>query len=261
MKPNAAVAVEEQAEIHNLTKYLYATYRGSRKVFILKNWESDWFGMRNYDATKPISADNLADLVNWLKARQAGVTQARNEAGDPSDVAVLNAVEVNRPLDWIEKRLPRVLNGVVPYVGSDMLTYSSYDSTTQSPRETMKGEFIKALNGEDQYAPDPLGLGKRRILISEYGLYENEHPEDVNIGHLQDILDTAKKWGASGAFLWDLFDNECTLPDKKTSAPVATNAGEVGYPTNALCRGLWWVRPDGTTSAAAEMVKAYWTGQ
>jgi hypothetical protein len=261
-KPAAAVAAEEQAEVHDLVSYLYATYKGTHKVFILKNWESDWFGMRGtYDATKPILADNLRDMINWLSARQAGVTQARNEAGDPSDVAVFNALEVNRPLDWIERGLARVLNGVVPYVGADMLTYSAYDATLQAPKEIMVAELISALNGEDQYAPDPLGLGRRRILISEYGLYENELPADTDLWRAQATLDAAKKWGASGAFLWELYDNECALSDKTTRAGVAINAGEPGYPTNALCRGNWWIRPDGTESAVANTIRGYWTAR
>jgi hypothetical protein len=211
-KPNGEVAAAEQREIYDLTKYLYATYKRTGKVFILKNWEGDWFGMRGkLDTAVNIPADNLADMVNWLKARQDGVAQARAEAGDPSDVAVVHAVEVNRPLDFIDKGLDRVINGVVPYVKADLLSYSSYDATGSGASQAeMEATFRRALNGMEKLTDDPLDLGNRRILVSEYGLYENLNPMATNLWRIKGILATAKSWGTSGAFLWELYDNQCT---------------------------------------------------
>jgi hypothetical protein len=255
-KSQRDVAASERAEVHDLAKYLYTTYKGSHKLFILKNWETDWFGLREYDPSKSITSQNIADLENWLKARQEGVAAARAEAGDPDDVAVLHAVEVNRPLDWLEKRLPRVLNAVVPAVGADMITYSSYDATTQAPA-TMVSEFQMALDGIDRYAPDPLGLGRRRVLISEYGLFENEHAYAENDWRLHAILDTASDWGTAGAFLWELYDNECKLPDS-SKRPLAVEPGDPARPGDRDCRGLWLVKPDGLESVALNVLEKYW---
>jgi len=255
-KSQRDVAASERAEIYDLAKYLYATYKGSHKIFILKNWETDWFGLQAYDPSRAITSENIAELVNWLQARQEGVASARAESDDPNDVAVLHAVEVNRPLDWLEKRLPRVLNAVVPAIGADMITYSSYDATTQAPA-TMVREFHAALDGIDRYAPDPLGLGRRRVLISEYGLFENEHAFAENDWRLHAVLNTARDWGASGAFLWQLYDNECKPPDGSKS-PLAAEPGDPARPEDRNCRGLWLVKPDGLESVALNILERYW---
>jgi len=120
----------EQNEFYQLTKYLYSKFSGSGKTFILKNWEGDWvaLGGQGSAATGNIPAHTVQDMIAWLKARQAGVTQARNEAHD-SSMLVLNGAEVNRVLDYAQQGLTRVINAVVPQVNADMVTYSSYDST------------------------------------------------------------------------------------------------------------------------------------
>jgi hypothetical protein len=254
-KSRRDVAASERAEIYDLAKYLYTAYKGSHKIFILKNWETDWFGLQAYDSSRAITSQNIEELVNWLQARQAGVASARVESNDPNDVAVLHAVEVNRPLDWLEKRLPRVLNAVVPAVGADMITYSSYDATTQASA-TMATEFHVALDGINRYAPDPLGLGRRRVLISEYGLFENEHPFAENDWRLHAVLNTARDWGTSGAFLWQLYDNECKTPNSN-KPPSAAEPGDPARPDRD-CRGLWLVKPDGLESVALNILKEYW---
>lgn len=258
MQPTEAVAAREREEIYQLAKYLYATYRGSHKVFILKNWESDWFGLRGYDASGPISASAIEDLINWLRARQEGVAQARREAGDPDDVAVLNAVEVNRPLDWVEKGLTRVLNAVVPAVGPDMVSYSSYDATAIEALPTMRREFEAALAAEDRIAPDPLHLGRKRIFVSEFAPYENRYSPQAGVEHIAAILDTARGWGVSGAFLWELYDNECTPAPGKARLKVAAAANDPERPKGEQCPGNWIVRPDGGLSRATEVLRKYW---
>src|SRR5262249_878257 len=115
--------------------------------------------------------------TTWLIARQKGVSQARNEAANARGVAVLNAVEVNRIFDYSERGLRRVINKVVPFVQADMVTYSSYDSSLRGGDATSETTAInQALNVIKSLAPDPLALGNRRLLISEYGLFENERP-------------------------------------------------------------------------------------
>ena len=270
-KSNADVYSDEYTEIYNLTKYLYATYAGTGKVFILKNWEGDWFAMRDtYDTSVSIPADNLADVTNWLKARQAAVAAARTAAGDPSDVAVLNATEVNRPSDYFNSGLNRLINVVVPAVKADMLTYSSYDTTIEGCGTDSAGESgIKTCLGNmltdmSKLAADPLGLGTRRMLVSEYGLYENNHSAADNLARIEGVVSEAKSWGASGAMLWELYDNQCTAATKwsggavGSAAPIAANTGAAGRPTNSTCPGLWYIRPDGSTSTAAQTMDAYW---
>ena len=247
----------EENEFYQLTKYLYSRFSGTGKTFILKNWEGDWVGMGGQGNTNGNIPQNTAhDMIAWLKARQAGVTKARDEAND-SSMEVLNGAEVNRVLDYAQQGLSRVINAVVPKVGADMVTYSSYDSTAiGNDAGSMQKAFNLALQTIEKLAPDPLGLGNRRILISEYGLYENQLAGGTS-WRSQAILSTASQAGIYGAFLWNLYDNECKQPNGQT-APVDAQIGNPARPGNGNCRGLWVVRPDGSTSAALKVLKKYW---
>src|SRR5581483_362044 len=131
-----------------------------------------WVGLggEGTSTTVNIPENTVQDMIAWLKARQAGVTQARNEAND-SSVTVLNGAEVNRVLDYAQQGLTRVINAVVPQVKADMVTYSSYDSTAiGNDSASMEKALNQSLQTIEKFAPDPMRLGSRRILISEYGL-------------------------------------------------------------------------------------------
>ena len=244
----------EENEFYQLTKYLYSRFSGSGKTFVLKNWETDGFAAFLGSTTGDIPQNVVDDLIAWLSARQRGVTRARNEAHD-SSVLVLNGAEVNRVLDYAQNGLRRVINAVVPQVNADMLTYSSYDAMVYgSDAQSVQQSLTQALQTIEKLAPDPQGLGNRRILISEYGLFENEQPGDT--WRANAVLSTAKNAGLYGAFFWNLYDNECKLNGQY--APVASAEGNPLRPTDAQCRGLWIIRPDGSTSAALDMIKKYW---
>jgi len=244
----------EENEFYQLTKYLYSHFTGSGKTFVLKNWETDGFAAFLGNTTGDIPQNVIDDLVAWLSARQRGVTRARDEAHD-SSVLVLNGAEVNRVLDYAQNGLKRVINAVVPQVNADMLTYSSYDAMVYgSDVQSVQQSLGQALQTIEKLAPDPQGLGNRRILISEYGLFETEQPGDT--WRADAVLSTAKNAGIFGAFLWNLYDNECKQNGQYL--PVATAPGDALRPTNAECRGLWVVRPDGSTSSVLDVIKKYW---
>jgi hypothetical protein len=246
----------EEAEFYQLTKYLYSHFSGSGKTFILKNWEGDWVGLGQGNTKGNIPDSMVKDMIAWFTARQNGVTRARNEAHDTS-MQVLNAVEVNRVLDYAQQGLTRVINAIVPKVSADMVTYSSYDSTAVgSDTQTVDQNLTLALTTINQLAPDPLGLGMKRILVSEYGLFENQLTGDAT-WRSQAILDTANQAGIAGAFLWNLYDNECVQPNGQ-AAPVDVSLGNPARPGNKNCRGLWVVRPDGSNSAALAVLQQYW---
>ena len=64
--------------------------------------------------------------------------------------------------------LRRVINAVVPRVNADMLTYSSYDAMVYgSDAQSVQRNRTQALQTIEELAPDPQGLGTRRILISQ----------------------------------------------------------------------------------------------
>ena len=252
-----ASAAEEQ-EFYNLTKYLYATFAGSGKTFILKHWEGDWAGLEGFDPTADISPTMINAMTNWLVARQKGVSRARNESGNVQGVAVLNAVEVNRIFDYSQNGLRRVINKVAPFVQADMVTYSSYDSSLSGTDSTSEANAMnQAFSVITSLAPDPLGLGSRRMLISEYGLFENERPTET-IWRTETILSTAKSAGLLGAFQWQVFDNECRDADLNYF-PTGSVINTAVHPDNSQCRGLWLVRPDGSESIMVSLLAPYWS--
>jgi hypothetical protein len=252
-------AQAEEDEFYNLATYLLRTYANTGMTFILKNWEGDWIGLQGYDTTQNISWSMANDMVYWLRARQRGVTRARQDAGNPSGVNVLNAVEVNRVLDYAQQGLNRVVNAVVPFVGADMVTYSSYDSTLAgTDPNSMHAAMTQAIETIYRLAPDPLHLGSKRALISEYGLYENQRESEA-MWRTQTVLQTAKSAGLAGAFMWNVFDNECQ-ESNGLAAPIDTSIGDPSRPTDSECRGLWAVRPDGSTSSVVGVLQGYFGG-
>ena len=247
----------EENEFYQLTKYLYSQFAGSGKTFVLKNWEGDWVGLGQGNITGNISPGMVQDMIALLAARQRGVTRARNEASNSSGVRVFNAAEVNRVLDYAQNGMTRVVNAVVPKVNADMVTYSSYDSTTVgNDAPTLQSSLKLALKTIEKMAPDPMGLGNRRILISEYGLFENQLAGGTT-WRANAILSTASQEGIYGAFLWNVFDNEC-VEISGQGAPVDTATGNPLRPKDNQCRGLWVVRPDGSTSSVLSVLKQYW---
>ena len=248
----------EENEFYDLTRYLLTTYAGTGKTFILKHWEGDYIGLVNFDTSKDISPATVDAMNIWLSARQSGVSRARNDAGNPSGVAVFNAVEMSRVLDYSRRGLTRVVNAVIPVVKPDMVSYSSYEATLGGTDPGSAAASInEALNVIKSFAPDPLGLGDKRILISEYGLFENERPADEVAWRTSTILQTSQGAGILGAFFWQIFDNECKQADG-TYFPTASSPGAALRPSNSQCRGLWLVKPDGSTSQVLGLISPYW---
>ncbi|HET9792530.1 MAG TPA: carboxypeptidase regulatory-like domain-containing protein [Candidatus Angelobacter sp.] len=253
--PDAAGA--EEQEFYDLTRYLYKTYAGTGKTFILKHWEGDYTGLQGFDTTKDI-APNMVDAMNiWLKARQRGISRARSDSGSPAGVGVFHAVEAVRVLDYSRSGLTRVINAIIPVVKPDMVTYSSYDSSLAgSDDASTRAAMNEALNVIKSLAPDPLGLGDKRIVISEYGLFENELPPSDTGPRTTTILQTSQASGIFGAFFWQIFDNECHQSDG-VDFPADSSLGDPIRPVNSQCRGLWLVRPDGTFSPLKDLVSRY----
>jgi hypothetical protein len=254
--PNAAAA--EEKEFYDMARYLYSTYAGTGKTFVLKHWEGDFIGLHGYDSSQDIDQHSVDVMVTWLKARQHGVARARQDAGNPAGIGVFNAVECSLVLDFARGQSKvRVINAVVPLVVPDMVTYSSWDSSMQGGDPASASAAInEALDTIKQLAPDPLGLGNKRILISEYGLFENSRPTET-VWRAQAILDTAKAAGLLGAFYWELFDNECTDSSGKYF-PVGSRPSDPVRPQNGQCEGLSIVRPDASISPALNVLTKFW---
>ncbi|MBI3291520.1 MAG: hypothetical protein HYZ73_01745 [Elusimicrobia bacterium] len=268
-------------ECFELAKYLLKTYSGQGKTFILKNHETDWHSTTrtNPDGSFPEINEQEADVIRkWFAARQRGVNRARawarTERPPIQGVAVYHAAEVNLVVEAGEGR-QRVLNLVIgrmrrPDPEPDMVSYSAHDSVTTVPPEEAFDSVTKALQSIDQFAPDPLGLKRKRIFISEFGLYEND-PEAGGGGdpvqRTQEVLRAAEGFGLPYAFHWEIFDNECRDPLDPSGERwvgdigpegVAIGLGERRRPSNRHCRGLWLIRPDGSAGGALRPLLDRW---
>ena len=259
-RTNPNWAVLEEQEFYEVTRYLYSTYAGTGKTFILKNWEGDYRALGFDHNTEDIPPDKVDAMNIWMSARQRGIARGRADSGEPSGCGVFHAVELSRVLDYVTSGLTRLINAVLPVVNADMVSYSSYDSSKSgADAAAVRTDMNTALNAIKSLAPDPLGLGDKRILISEYGLFENGpgHTEAETIWRTNTILETSQAAGIFGSFYWQVFDNEAKQSDG-TYFPVDCSPGDPIRPVNSQCVGLWLVRPDGTLSPAVGCLSRYW---
>ena len=171
---------------------------------------------------------------------------------------VYNAVECNTVLP-ISNNVQRTCSSVVPAVKPDLVTYSSYEVTSydRNKLKDVPDRLTLALTLIDRFAPDPLHLGKARILISEFGLYETLVPEMDIQPRAQLVLETAHTFGIRLVFLWQLYDNECR-DFKNHPLNIAVSPGDAAYPLDSQCRGLWLIRPDGKPSVVLPLLQRYW---
>jgi carboxypeptidase family protein len=247
----------EEQEFYDVTRYLYSTYAGSGKTFILKNWEGDYRALGFGHNTEDIPLNKIDAMNIWMSARQRGISRGRTDSGEPAGVGVFHAVELARVLDYTDSGLRRLINSTLPVVKADMVSYSSYDSSSSKPDAgTTRASMNKALNAIKSLAPDPLGFGNKRILISEYGLFENRNDNSSKVGwRTNTILETSQAAGILGAFFWQIFDNECYFDfpaSKNQPYPVDTQGDQ--RPPASKCEGLWLVMPDGSFGPAKDVI-------
>lgn len=165
---------DEEEQFYQLTKYLLTTYTKNNKTFILKHWEGDHIveSVSGNTSESEMTTEQQIDLIKWLQARQRGVERARGEV-ESQNVQVAHAIEVSRVLD-VDEGKKRFINGVVPYINADLIAYSAWESTvTQRTSSELEQRLAEAINTIDRFTPNHLGLGTKRIFISEFGLKEN----------------------------------------------------------------------------------------
>ncbi len=228
----AAQKQDEQRQFYELTKYLLTQYSGTGKTFVLQHWEGDWLVRGNYKGDEEPAPAALANMVEWLNARQAGVEQARREVRSRG-VHVYHAAEVNRVVQSMQTGFPNVVNKVLPYTPVDLVSYSAWDSATEhysDPNILRNALDFIAANTLD--SPD---FGARNVYVGEFGMPENVYSLDKIQQAISNAVRTSLNWGCPYVVYWELYCNE--LKDPSAVMPVQSNDA---------VRGFWLIRPDGT---------------
>ena len=225
---------DEQRQFCELAKYLLMEYRGTGKTFVLQHWEGDWMVRGNFDGRAAPTESALANMVEWLNARQAGVNQARREVRHQG-VHVYHAAEVNRVVQSMREGFPNMVNKVLPHTNPDLVSYSAWDSATEHYADP--NVLREALDFIAAHTPDSPDFGDRNVYLGEFGMPENHYSLDQIRTAIPNAVRTSLDWGCPYVVYWQLYCNE--LRDPKTRTPVTKND---------LVRGFWLIRPDGTKS-------------
>lgn len=256
IKQSVTDYAQEEKAMYLLAKYLFETYREREIVFILENWEGDWLmrGGTGSDAqwtisSYPADVEKRAQvMINWFKARQAGVERARNEAGN-TKCKIYHAIEVNKVLDC-KKGVPGLTLNVLPFVKTDIVSWSCYDGLT-NPVDLWHGidYIIEKMK--------PSGVFPGTPVIGEIGIPENGGSVFGIPAQEGKVMkdELVKRWDrAISVFLakdipyviqWEVYCNEAKDGVKDTLVRTANQV-----------RGFWLIRPDGTESYCASYLKS-----
>ena len=278
-----ADAAGETAEFSGLTQHLLSAFLGGGKRFMLEHWEGDWSARcGSYDAKTPAAPAVQARMVQWLAARQAGVTAGRlawcaahpalfaGGAGDcralgaaaihaAAGVEVLHASEVNLVLDAMTSGFPDNILRVIPQVALDMVSYSSYDSMALSPGFAQALDFIAAHHLRTEASPEPA------VYVAEFGVAENEEGPRAVRAVYENVIKWAWSRNANGVrraahvFAWETFDNEVHTASR--AFPGGRCNAATGPQLNAsLLNGFWLLRPDGSEAPAFHVLASLLNG-
>ncbi len=225
---------DEQRQFYELTRHLLTTYEGTGKTFVLQHWEGDWMVRGNFDANAKPSELALKSMIEWLNARQAGVNQAREEAGQQG-VRVYHATEVNRVVQSMRQDFPNMVTRVLPHTHLDLVSYSAWDSATEHYSDP--NVLRQALDFIAAHTPDSADFGDRNVYIGEFGMPESGYTLEQIRTAIPNAVRTGLDWGCPYVVYWQLYCNEQKDPNAKP--PVQSNDA---------VRGFWLIRPDGTKS-------------
>jgi len=225
---------DEQRQFYELANYLLTRYRDTGKSFVLQHWEGDWMIRGNFDANARPTDLAITSMIEWLNARQAGVTRAREEGGQQG-VRVYHATEVNRVVQSMRQDFPNMVTKVLPHTHVDLVSYSAWDSATEHYADP--NVLRQALDFIAAHTPDSPDFGDRNVYIGEFGMPENQYSLGQIRTAIPNAVRTGLDWGCPYIVYWQLYCNEMKDPNAKP--PVKSNDA---------VRGFWLIRPDGTKS-------------
>jgi hypothetical protein len=225
---------DERAEeecFASLAGHLLQTYAGTRKTFIIQNWEGDWALRGSFDPAAKPTPTATAAMIRWLTARQRGIARAR-EVFSTGGPRVFHACEVNLVRQAMERAEPSVTTDVLPQIVVDLASYSAWD-TKDSPVR-----FGEALAFIARHKRPTDSFGEHGVYVGEFGFPESEATPQKAFERTQQLFVVAQHFGCPYAVYWQVYCNE----------PVAKlPKGNADY------KGFWLVRPDGTRSSVCQL--------
>jgi len=183
-------------EIYDLAKHFFQSYKGSGKTFILKNWEGD---NQLREIMNPPTPALYKAMREWLQIRRQALLDARRDYGRTSDVKVQDAIEFNS-FDSMWRDEPCVLRDVIPYVDSDYVSYSAYDSVYR----WSKGDIRRRILDDIAFIRQAPGMKGRPLMIGEYGLPLSEPDADERT---RIATEAFREAGIPLAYYWQIMDS------------------------------------------------------
>lgn len=228
-------------EFKELTIYLRTNPTLAGKTFVLQNWEGDNALNFDVDSRATYQDSCIAGMVQWLNARQDGITQGRNETVG-SNVMVAGAAEFNHiPVAGNVFNYKTGIDYVVPNLHMDLYSYSNWSSG-----EGNEWKIPLLLNHIKSKAPVSGTYGRNNIFMGEFGdremksntAYIHAHTDSSDNEQRASLgrqIEQSIKWGIKWMVYWQMYCN-------------GVRPGEIisGNATEDQLQGVWLIRPDGS---------------
>jgi hypothetical protein len=187
-------------EIYDLVVWLRTVYNGTNRSFFIGDWEMD-NKMACSGACDPLSA-TIANVIAWENTRQQAVDDAK-AATPNSSVSVWHYAEINFVQQVMSgSTKPRMINAVLPYINSDYVSYSSWDSLW--PSITALPAALSYIQAHTLPKPSVPGV---RVFVGEFGAKASYWGPEKQNSLSMSIIREALSWGAPLVFYWAVYDN------------------------------------------------------
>ena len=217
----ATISVKQ--EYIDFVLYLYRTYNGTGKRFIVSNWESDnaiycgqafnyavstdfrnWCNANYSTIYNGITGpeESMKGLKLWFETRQAGIV----EGGKQAAALGLGGIDVNFAPEFNivhalrDRGFESVLYDVIPKIEFDFVSYSSYESLDSAdPAATLSSDLdlIREI------------VKSKNIIVGEAGFSRFTWGSQA-VARTQRVTEAAFSWGVPYVIVWELYDQSET---------------------------------------------------